>query len=121
MKLSSGNLNSFVFHWVCLFSMILTCSSCASPTNNSTNETANDRVWELSDIKVELSNYEGVELVNTNCVPCHSLHYIEMQPEMTKKEWERIITKMIFFGAPVKDSLTKNEIISYLMAIKGKK
>ncbi len=91
--------------------------SCTNSSNRSSEKSV-----DVNDVKVELPKYEGFELVEINCVPCHSLRYIEMQPEMTKKSWEKIVNKMIKnFGAPIKDTLTANQIIAYLVSIKGKK
>lgn len=53
-------------------------------------------------------------------MPCHSLRYIEMQPNMPHKAWEKTVTKMIkMYGAPVRDSLEAAAIVDYLTEIKG--
>lgn len=75
---------------------------------------------DISEVKVDLPEGNGKELVEVNCVPCHSLRYIEMQPNMPKKSWEKIVTKMIKnYGAPVRDSATALQIVDYLAHIKG--
>lgn len=77
---------------------------------------------DISEVAVVLPDANGKDKVEISCVPCHSLRYIEMQPNMNKKGWEKIVTKMIkTYGAPVKDSIAANEIVEYLVAIKGKK
>jgi cytochrome c5 len=76
---------------------------------------------DISEVKVELPNIQGRDLVEMSCMPCHSLRYIEMQPDMTKKSWEKIVAKMIKnYGAPVRDSIAAAGIVDYLVAIKGK-
>jgi cytochrome c5 len=77
---------------------------------------------DISDVVVALPEGEGREQIERSCVPCHSLRYIEMQPAMPKKSWEKIVTKMIkMYGAPVRDSIAEKEIVDYLVAIKGEK
>jgi hypothetical protein len=79
-------------------------------------------VTALENVSVELPQAGHVALVETYCVPCHSLSYIEMQPAMSYKAWEKIVDKMInTYGAPVRDSVTRKDIINYLWAIKGTK
>ena len=75
---------------------------------------------DISEVVVALPEAEGKELVEMSCVPCHSLRYIEMQPAMSKKAWEKTVTKMIkIYGAPVRDSASAAEIVDYLVHIKG--
>lgn len=45
---------------------------------------------------------EGVELVNAQCMVCHSADYISTQPRLTKAQWAAAVTKMQQkYGAPV--------------------
>ncbi len=77
---------------------------------------------DISEVSVALPEGDGKELVERACVPCHSLRYIEMQPNMPKKVWEKTVTKMIkMYGAPVRDSAEADKIVHYLAAIKGAK
>lgn len=77
---------------------------------------------DIGDVQTKLPQAGNVELIEANCLPCHSLRYIEMQPDLTHKAWEKTVDKMITaFGAPIRDSATRNNIIEYLYAIKGKK
>lgn len=81
----------------------------------------NDTV-DLADVTVILPEMKGKELVEHTCITCHSLRYIEMQPRMTEKSWEKTVTKMIkIYGAPVHDSADATAIVQYLVAEKGKK
>ena len=100
--------NNYKILFAFLFLNIICFINCTSPENNPVkkNREKQEPVLEIQNVKVELPKYEGWELVEVNCVPCHSLRYIEMQPEMSKKNWEKIVYKMIKnFGAPIKDTL----------------
>ena len=45
-----------------------------------------------------------------------------MQPDLTEKNWEKIVQKMIVnFGAPIRDTVDVAEIMNYLNTDKGKK
>lgn len=75
----------------------------------------------VTDIQTVLPQAGNVELIEMNCTPCHSLRYIEMQPALSYKTWEKTVDKMISaYGAPIRDTITKRNIINYLYAIKGK-
>lgn len=77
---------------------------------------------DISAVKTVLPQAGNVELIESYCMPCHSLRYIEMQPELKYQEWEKLVDKMItVYGAPVRDSVKRRDIINYLHAIKGKK
>ena len=77
-------------------------------------------VIDLSEVKVELPEARGKELVQYSCVTCHSLRYIEMQPHLSEKAWEKTVNKMIHsFGAQMKDSSSAKQIIHYLAGIRG--
>jgi sulfite dehydrogenase len=89
--------------------------------NTSQQKEEENPVKDILAIQTDLPKYDGYELVEKNCVPCHSLRYIEMQPELPKKNWEKIVQKMIKnFGAPIKDSLEASQIVDYLYSIRGK-
>ncbi len=76
--------------------------------------------FDISEVVVALPPAEGREQVEISCVPCHSLRYIEMQPDMSRTAWEKIVTKMIkVYGAPVRDSASAAAIVDYLHGIRG--
>ena len=68
--------------------------------------------------QVKLKAGEGLQLVQANCVACHSLDYIPMNsPFLDRKGWEATVNKMVkVMGAPIPieelpaivDYLTKN-------------
>jgi mono/diheme cytochrome c family protein len=85
-------------------------------------------IKDVYDTQVDLPDAEGAELFTqgaeafkANCITCHSLRYIQMQPDFPEETWQKIVDKMVkSFGAPIPDSTSK-AIVRYLMAIKGKK
>jgi len=76
---------------------------------------------DINKVVVSLPDAKGIDLVNANCMTCHSLRYIEMQPDMNKKGWDKIVKKMVkMYGAPISDTTIVNQIVDYLVTIKGK-
>ncbi len=73
------------------------------------------------DESVRLKNGPGKDLVEANCVACHSLDYIQMNsPFLDKKGWEASVNKMIkVFGAPIKEEDVQ-KIVEYLSKYYGK-
>ncbi len=78
-------------------------------------------VHEMS-ITPEVTNFpdhEGKSEFMSYCAICHSLRYISMQPDFSKKIWEEEVHKMVAkYSAPI-DSATCNKIVDYLVKIKG--
>lgn len=70
---------------------------------------------------IRLKDGEGRQLVEANCVMCHSLDYIPMNsPILDRKGWEASVSKMIkVMGAPVSEADAKS-IVEYLSAQYGK-
>ena len=95
--------------------------SCNPGTETNTAPTTTSAI-DINVVKVALPYSKGVELVEANCLTCHSLRYIETQPELSKKAWDKIVKKMIKnYGAPISDTTVINQIIDYLATVKGKK
>ena len=56
----------------------------------------------------------------TRCGMCHSLRYITMQPNFSKKAWSKEVDKMIkTYGAHI-NKKEAEEITEYLFSVKGK-
>ena len=70
---------------------------------------------------IELKAGAGRDLVQANCVACHSLDYIPMNsPFLDRKGWEGSVNKMIkVMGAPIAEGDAK-AIADYLSANYGK-
>jgi len=98
--------------------IIIGVVSCAKPGSEVVPKTA---AVNIDDYQVNFPKGEGYDEFKSSCINCHSLRYIEMQPDFPVKTWETIVTKMRKnFGAPMSDS-TAAKIINYLVAVKGKK
>ena len=99
----------------CLSILVACNESNKKPTISAINEPTN-----LNAIQTELPDAAGYETFKMNCLSCHSAKYIQMQPDLPEKTWTAIVTKMQkSFGAPVADSSIQ-EIVKYLVSIKGK-
>ena len=65
--------------------------------------------------QLRLRDGPGRQLVEANCVMCHSLDYIPMNsPFLDRKGWEASVTKMIkVMGAPIAEA-DAQKITDYL-------
>jgi cytochrome c5 len=70
---------------------------------------------------VRLKEGPGRQLVEANCVMCHSLDYIQMNSVfLDRKGWEASVNKMVkVMGAPLPDGDAK-AIVDYLAAHYGR-
>jgi hypothetical protein len=99
-----------------IFILTMACNNSDTPPPKPKKEP----IPELSSISVTLPEAPGSDEFKSNCMTCHSLKYIEMQPNFTRKTWQKEVDKMIkTFGAPITDSAAV-KIVDYLAAIKGK-
>ena len=56
------------------------------------------------------------DVLNRNCLACHSASMVRTQPPLTAKQWTATVTKMReAYGAPIEASATE-EIVDALMA-----
>lgn len=63
----------------------------------------------------------GLEVTRNNCITCHSVDYIYMQPPLTREQWHGEVMKMKkVMGAPIPDNEV-DTIVQYLMSQNGKK
>jgi len=92
--------------------------SCGKPGQEDVSQ--KDAVVNMDDYQVNFPKGEGYDEFKAACITCHSLRYIEMQPDFPPKTWETIVNKMRKnFGAPMSDSAAI-KIVNYLVAVKGK-
>lgn len=70
---------------------------------------------------IQLKEGPGREIVETRCVACHSLDYIEMNsPILDRKGWEASVGKMVrIMGARI-DETEVQAIVDYLTTQYGK-
>jgi sulfite dehydrogenase (cytochrome) subunit B len=75
--------------------------------------------YDLPDETAALKPGPNVELVQNNCIACHSVDYIQTQPQgpgFKKDFWRAEVTKMIkVYGAPI-DECDVGKIVDYLAA-----
>ena len=58
--------------------------------------------WKLPDEKPSFKSAPGAELVQANCIMCHSHEYITTQPALTRDQWKASVAKMqAKYGAPL--------------------
>jgi mono/diheme cytochrome c family protein len=71
--------------------------------------------------QVKLKDGEGRQLVEANCVMCHSLDYIQMNSVfLDRKGWEASVNKMIkVMGAPIRTEDVSG-LVDYLAKQYGK-
>ena len=100
---------------VLIYLSILFATACSEKQN--TKQVADANVNYAASL---IGNAQREDVFKANCITCHSLGYIEMQPSFPRKTWEKIVDKMVKnFGASIPDSSSK-KIVDYLVAIKGK-
>ena len=70
---------------------------------------------------VKLADGDGKQIVEANCVTCHSLDYIPMNSVfLDRKGWDATVTKMIkAMGAPIRNE-DAPVIVDYLVRYYGK-
>ncbi len=76
--------------------------------------------WTLPAEKPVFKSGAGAELVQSNCLICHSSEYITTQPPMTRDQWKASVTKMQQkYGAPLAAEAVE-PLLDYLLASYGK-
>jgi sulfite dehydrogenase len=76
--------------------------------------------WTLPPEKPVLKTTPGVELVQSNCLICHSAEYLTTQPSLTREQWKASITKMQQkYAAPVTAEAVE-PLLDYLVRSYGK-
>ena|SRR5688572_27036447 len=109
----------FLFWLICGSLIYLSCDQTNMSETTTTAGVSIDQPIDIKDYKHHLPETAGYDVFEANCITCHSLRYIEMQPDFPKKTWENIVHKMVkSFGAPIPDSSVQT-IVNYLAEVKG--
>jgi len=67
----------------------------------------------------QLKPAAGIEAAQANCLICHSVDYLQMQPPMPRKFWEAEVKKMQQkYAAPIADDKIA-ALVDYLTAAYG--
>jgi cytochrome c5 len=62
---------------------------------------------------------QGADVINNNCLACHSAGMVLNQPALTKAAWQTEVSKMInFYKAPI-SAADVTAIVDYLARTKG--
>ncbi len=70
---------------------------------------------------IQLKDGPGREVVETRCVACHSLDYIQMNsPILDRKGWEASVGKMVRIMGARLDEVEVRTIVDYLSTQYGK-
>ena len=93
----------------------------ASTTASSVEVRGTRRIVRLPELPAELPPGAGLETVTTQCGVCHTPNYIINQPAFSRETWINEVTKMRkTFSAPIPDEKV-DEIVAYLMSVRGSK
>src|SRR5436190_260109 len=75
--------------------------------------------WVLPPEQPNFKTAKGSELVQANCLICHSSEYVTTQPAFTREQWKASVTKMQQkFGAPITAEAV-DPLVEYLTANYG--
>ncbi len=101
-------------HNILFLYLFMLISACSTPESKPVRPAAT----QLPDAALVPSNItmkKGAELFMANCQTCHTARYIQMQPKLSRKTWEKTVEKMRHsYGAPI-DSAAAIQIVDYLM------
>ena len=76
--------------------------------------------WTLPIERPALKAGAGTDLVQSNCLTCHSSEYLTTQPPLTREQWKASVTKMQQkYGAPIAAENVE-PLLDYLLASYGK-
>jgi len=102
-----------------LISILLSIAFGCMNTESGYNSTSEIAPINIKEYKTIMPHADGYDEFETYCRACHSLRYIQMQPDFPKKKWESIVDKMVkTYGAPIPDS-SAQAIVHYLNDVKG--
>lgn len=76
--------------------------------------------WVLPPETAKLKETEGIKVIQSNCLLCHSVDYISTQPKLTRAQWTAGVEKMrAKFGAVISTN-TVPQIVEYLTVNYGR-
>jgi hypothetical protein len=85
------------------------------------SKSANKAVQEITlpEITPEIAPGPNLETYEKRCLLCHSNRYVAMQPRFSRTVWEKEVKKMVdAYGALIPPP-EQQEIVEYLVAIRG--
>jgi len=67
----------------------------------------------------EIPKGPNVQVYEKDCLICHSVRYVTMQPGFSRSTWEKEVKKMVdAYGATVPED-DQRKIVDYLVAVRG--
>jgi len=101
------------------FVVAITASAFAAPAKNVA-ASGKVSITLPGDLDFAFKKAPGVDVVQSNCLGCHSSAYVSTQPPLTPAQWTAEVTKMkVAYGAPIADA-DATKIVDYLNANYGK-
>jgi len=103
---------------------LLTAASAQQPGSGASAKAAHlakNPVQEidLPQYPVEMPPGPNLSAFQQHCLLCHSARYVTMQPRFSRAVWEKEVKKMVdVYGAPI-NATEQQQIVEYLVAIKG--
>jgi|SRR6516165_1381459 cytochrome c5 len=104
--------------------MILLAARSQQPTTGATKPAAkadSSQVYSivLPQYTPDIPNGPNVDLYRKNCLLCHTLLYVSMQPRFSKTVWQKEVKKMVdAYGASISEA-DQALIVQYLVAVNG--
>ncbi|MFM2207392.1 MAG: hypothetical protein RL213_1367 [Bacteroidota bacterium] len=99
---------------ILLLSVAMGCSRTPSEDGNAGKK---EEVFPSpNEVPMDFGKGPGAEAFIANCQTCHTARYALIQPDLSRKAWEKTVDKMIHvYGAQI-DSVTASLIVDYLVS-----
>ena len=101
--------------------MAVTAQQAGTGSPSGSSKSAKNSVLEITlpQYPPEMPPGPNLEAFQKHCLLCHSARYVTMQPRFSRTVWEKEVKKMVdVYGAPI-TAPAQQEIVEYLVAIKG--
>lgn len=101
---------------IIISALLFSCSEEHTIKENATSPSSELPMY--SNVPMSMDMSKNADDFVAHCQTCHTARYIEMQPKLSRKAWQKTVDKMIHaYGAPI-DSLTAIRIVDYLVWLK---
>jgi cytochrome c5 len=101
---------------------LLTIAPAQQPgTSTKSAKTSKNPVQEISlpNVPADMPPGPNLAVYQQKCLLCHTSRYVTMQPHFSRTVWEKEVKKMVdAYGAPIAPE-EQQQIVEYLVAIKG--
>lgn len=101
---------------LCATIVLLTTSCNREPAPSGGVNVKAEKLPSPDEVPMDFGTGPGAEAFIANCQSCHTARYALIQPDLSRKAWEKTVDKMIkVYGAKI-DSRTARVIVDYLVA-----